>query len=76
MPLNGQNDYLLYSINNTPLFTYGMIGLTTLVLAVATIMDDSEAAPPTSVFKFEGGGHDKTTEIKKKDKRKTRRRNL
>jgi len=50
MPTNGENDYLLYSLQSIPIFTYGMISITTLVLAYATMMDQGEAPPPSDLL--------------------------
>lgn len=50
MPTNGNNDYLLYGIGSVPLFTYGMIGVTTIVLAYATMMDQGEAPTPGEII--------------------------
>jgi hypothetical protein len=42
MPTNGQPDGFFYGINGVPIFTYGMIGITTLVLAYITMRDIEE----------------------------------
>ena len=46
----------IYNLNGVPLFTYGMIGITTVVLAVVTMMDTEN----TSFAKDEG--YDKTVQ--------------
>ena len=48
----------LYSLNGIPLFTYGMIGATTIALACITMMDDSNE----SFAKDEGYEKSKTGE--------------
>ena len=45
MPTNGQSEYLLFGLDGTPLFTYGMIGLTTIVIAYATMLDKDDNVP-------------------------------
>lgn len=42
MPTNTQFEGLFYGLNGIPLFTYGMIGLTSIVLAYFTILDTEE----------------------------------
>jgi len=46
----------IYSLNGVPLFTYGMIGITTIALACMTMMDDSNK----SYAKDEGFEQSKT----------------
>jgi hypothetical protein len=51
MPTNGESDYLLFGLDSVPIFTYGMIVITTIVLAYTTIMDDSDVPTPNEIIK-------------------------
>lgn len=42
MPTNGIADNILYSINGAPIFTYGMVSITAIILAYVTIIETSD----------------------------------
>jgi hypothetical protein len=44
MPTNSVYENLFYGINEIPLFTYGMLGMTTVVLAYFTMYDIESAS--------------------------------
>ena len=46
MPTNGFADGILYSINGAPIFTYGMITITAVVLAYVTFIETPEMPNP------------------------------
>jgi hypothetical protein len=86
MPTNGQNEYLTYGLDGgAPFFTYAMIGLTTIVIAYAT-MTDSDANLPNflksdytntnaSVGGYSSESKNKSLKKDEKKKRKTIRKN-
>jgi len=44
MPTNGIADNILYSINGAPIFTYGMVSITAIILAYVTIIETSDVS--------------------------------
>lgn len=82
MPMNGQNEILTYGFDSTPLFTYTMIGLTTIVIAYATMTDDGDNLPDFLKSSYTdatavGGSHpvqnNSTNAILNKNKKKNRK---
>lgn len=42
MPMNGENTTLFHGMNGIPYFTYIMLGVTTAVLSVVTLLDNDD----------------------------------
>ena len=56
MPMNGENKTLFHGMNGIPYFTYIMLGVTTAVLSVVTLLDSDD------VSKFTESGAESPTQ--------------
>ena len=81
--MNGQNEQLTFGFDGAPLFTYAMIGLTTIVIAFATMTDNDSNLPSflksdytntTAVGgSYPAENHASNKQIKKKETTKNRK---
>ena len=56
MPMNGENKTLFHGMNGIPYFTYIMLGVTTAVLSIVTLLDSDD------VSKFTESGAESPTQ--------------